>query len=542
MNYKDEIEYIASQIIDDKVVVPIIGLEVIMHRKRDENGEIIGEETLQSFIVDQFVKNEKLDVNQNDNKLIEKMKKEGYHGLTLLYRHFKDKGNLPEIRDEFERQIEFFVTKKAKKDIFLHDKVKEFLLVSHPSLILTTCPFGIIEDELNVIGGDYGTINLLAGKAMEGIDPVLMIDEDGGKLGTQENCVVHLFGANIKASDCPWVCTERKLLLYLHILHNQRLVDFKLAKVLEGKKFIVIGCNLPEWLFQFLLYPLKKANEANGSYWLGKVEKTEDVARQEEILNTLNEHLSTYRCNVRSYKILDDITRTIKEGESHEKESANDNNEIYDFFISHRKEDISITKEIVDTLKRWNFKVWVDYEHASEIAGAQWQNIQDVIVRSKHIVPVITHNYIERYNSPNDKNEVGVKELTEIAFEFMFPKYDKKKKSGANVLRNGAESFLIPILKCDDKILASILAGVPIPGDPTCDLDIKTIKACWDKNLIPKQFSDLHFFFIGETEEIKISENYFKNKQLWRKLQAQGKTMKELNFSIQEILNNNTHE
>lgn len=527
--YLEELEYLASM---TETMVPIIGLEMIMHRKQ-VNGKDV-EETVQSYIVDEFLRRGKLDIQAND-ELVCKMKREGYHGLTLLYQHFTKKGNSQEVRDEFESLIEFLVTKKdVRSDIYIHRSVKNFLEAVHPSLILTTIPFNFIEEELMAIN-NYDSVYLCVSKKDDNGSTELRIKETGQKLDQDGSFIVHLFGASraIESSTrFPWVCTERKLLLYLHSLHNQHLADFKLATILESKRFVVMGCNLPEWLFQFLLYPLKRENDANESLWLGNADNTSTKEEQEKVMTSLNEHLSAYNCEVKSYKILEDLTKYIQSSQSTIEEQ--DEPEVFDFFISHRKEDRRITEIVVGVLRKWKFNVWVDYEHKSDISGAQWQNIISAIEKSKHLVPIITSNYIDRYNE-KEKDEVSVKELTEIAFEYMFPEYDESKKSGSCKTREGAQNFIVPILKCDDTISLNKLTGLNLNDAPSLPLIIEVFKGCCEKGLLPKSFNELLCYEMGE--EVSSHDYYWKNINLWRDLQAQGTTMKELNFSIFNYLN-----
>ena len=544
-NNRYDIEPIISKI---DSMVPIVGLEMIMHKIRDEKNRVIGEETLQSYIVDAFIRKRYLDFN-NNTQLVERMKNEGYYGLSLLYNHFKFKSSSnPEERDDFDNYIEMVINEARKnKDVYLHQSIKFFLNTSKPSIILTTCPFNIIEEELNEGKRiNYDSIYYLVDKDNNG-EPILNEFSKAISLNEKNSFIVHLFGGTNEINErSPWVCTERKLMLFLHIFHKQRLGDsFKLATLLTGKKFLIMGCNLPEWLFQFMLYPLKRKNEADGSKWLKQIDNHKSTEEKKSYLSSINEHLSAYMCDAIDFDVLDDLTRELSR-----KQTKIEVNEVesYDFFISYRNGDHEVAEQVVNSLKKWGFNVWVDYEHKSDTAGGLSQNIQKAIEKSRHLVPIISTHYMERL-SENETEKFGVMRLTNIASYFMFPDYDETLHIGQNRCREGAEKFIIPIINFKGKYdLSKVWPGWP---KVNADLnDVSVILTCCNNNQIPipVQFRELEFFYINrefkESEKFDIALHDFEDIPFWRELKDKGKTMKELGLdllTLSERINNSSN-
>ena len=530
MNFKKSTAEIIVSEISNGNIVPIIGFDMLMH----------DDQTLQAYLIDRLCDDEFFDdeddeepmrlVDNNiNNELRQRMKNEGYHGFSILFDHLSasQKGENREGVLPIFPYIEDIV-EKEKKHIHLRSNVKEFLNVACPRLIITTIPFDIIEQELDL---KYESRYFIAGKeekdtmviAYKEEDTMVCLDSSIPSL-----CVYHLFGATTKiAAASPWVWTERHLLLYLHALHhlskflpdnNEDKSKVSLKDALKGSKFLVMGCNLPEWLFQFLLFPLKGTGDANGSYWIdnyakGKAydkEKEKDIAYKQ-----LAEQLNSFNCKVKKYSLLEKITTIIKKQKASKPIKDEKEPEYYDFFISYRKEDIEIAKRIVAELSKFECSIWFDDEHNEDLVGDQWAKIRSILERSRHLIPIITYTYLKRFDKDSELQGCGVANLTRQALSFMYPDFSRDHQ----VLQEGAEEFVCPIFIENESVKSHI-------GNLTTNFGL--YQQSLKDGELPVEFKnvnvrryDLKREFTDITKDVR-----------WKNLIGKGKTMKEVGFKL----------
>lgn len=500
--------FIAKQIDN---IVPIIGFDMCMH-----NGE-----TLQSYIVNRLC-DDKLDnkpilTETINHDLRQRMQNEGYHGFSMLYKRISRKlqGEYPDGNSHILAYISQIV-EEEKENIHLRDNVIEFLKEAHPSLILTTIPFDIIEKELyQELNHKYEARYFVASRDNDNDSKIIPNPE------IPPFCIFHLFGTTTESAS-PWVWTERHLLLYLHALHNQELSKFSIKKALLGKSFFVLGCNLPEWLFQFLLFPLKGSSSAKGSYWINKDnENIEECNQMDETLEQLSEKLDTYDCEVEPYSFLKNITTSIKNQKKSQILTTKKEPEYYDFFISHRKGDEKITAEVVNEIRKCKCEVWVDYEHPEHLAGDQWANIRHIVEKSRHIIPIITWEYLTRFAQDKEPERCGVANITKLVLSFMYPCNLEGKKS----LRPDADKFVIPVINEGEPLT---VFNDSLGSKSTAYLAVSTYHKFVENKKLPEDFEHLHVYHYGGKDD----ENSITNTQIWRDLIDKGKTMKELGYKL----------
>ena len=500
-------------------IVPIIGHEMFVYTKPD--GTV---ESQQSYLVDCFVESGTLSVSaSSDSRLITRMKTEGFHGLTLMYFNFTgSKPSNPEERGDFENYIEYYV-EQAKDSIGLNPSALSYLKATAPNLILTISPFPIIEQDMRKCGLVYESIYYIPGQIGESFAG---IDEIQGK-----KYVVHLFGGTQELSSStgtPWASTERKLLCYLHSLHNQDISKSVLVKILAMKKFLVMGCALPEWLFQFLLYPLKGRHEAGGSLWLDN--------NGDSSLELLNERLSCYNCEVKNFDLLDRLTEKIEKKRMAKDVLAElDQCSSYDFFVSHRAEDTDLTRQIVKKLREYGGTVWVDYEHTADMAGDQWHSIIQALEHSRHLIPIISGNYILRYRSKTLQPGRDVESITEAAISYM---YSGKANDPNSAPRSGAEKFVLPLLNKGERFVATMQV-YGMDQDIEFEVSPRTLSIFCkkDQSPLPRQFDNkLHCYFWEDESSISAQVNSIHDETVWRSLAKEGRTMAEQGESIVDYL------
>ena len=496
--------FIAKQIYN---IVPIIGFDMCMHNS----------ETLQSYIVNRLC-DDKLDNKPIVTEIVgedlrHRMRNEGYHGFSMLYKRILKKwqGEYPDGNSQILAYIAQIV-EEEKYNIHLRDSVIEFLKEAHPSLIITTIPFDIIEKELEQeVNPRYESRYFVASRDNDNDSKIIPNSE------IPSFCIFHLFGTTTDSAS-PWVWTERHLLLYLHALHNQELSQFSIKKALLGKSFFVLGCNLPEWLFQFLLFPLKGSSSAKGSYWINNINEDYQL---DESFELLSEQFETYDCEVERYSFLEDITTCIRHQKELKKSTIKKVPEYYDFFISHRKGDEKITKEIVNEIRKCKCEVWVDYEHPEHLAGDQWANIRQIIEKSRHIIPIITWEYLTRFSQDKESERCGVANLTKLVLSFMYPCDSEGKKS----LRADAEKFVIPVINEGESMT---VFNEFLGSKSTAYLDVGTYHTFVKNKRLPEDFEKLHVYHYGGKDD----ENSISKTQIWRDLAEEGKTMKELGHKL----------
>ena len=355
-------------------LVPIIGDEMFVYEK---NGMEI---PLQHYIVDHFRNRILFDEEGDDKKvfgnkdnLLEEMKKQGYYGMTLLYKHF-----IPQLTREngFKEAIADFY-KNNHEQIHLKRIVKEFLLKSNYPLVITTSPFNIIERDLNYQNSIF-------------YDTEVGCDEE---ITESIHCVYHLFGPRQKEKNAynitslingNFVTNEYELLEFLHAINKTP--HSALTKYLKEKFLLVLGCCLPNWFFRFLLYPIHNS----GDVFLVNSEVTSEK---------LDYYLYCVGYNKSCY--IEQILQELKEKIDLEVEESYEN-AVFLSFASEDKEPASKLKELLE--EEFGIKVWM---YSDEIISGSWQKqIEDSFNKSKYFVPLITENYLNKLDNPNS----GLKE------------------------------------------------------------------------------------------------------------------------------------
>ena len=103
---------------------------------------------------------EKLLDNESSPEIIDKIRSEGYRGLDILFEEYrrikKDvedvDANFVDYADDLKDIIADGITDNK---LHLRDDVKQFLLAGKFEVVATTCPFHILEEEINYDGQEY---------------------------------------------------------------------------------------------------------------------------------------------------------------------------------------------------------------------------------------------------------------------------------------------------------------------------------------------------------------------------------------------------
>lgn len=404
-------EEVRGIIISDMVkkrnsIVPIIGEDTIVYK--DEGTDKVV--PFQEFILRKFQERyPNINVCETD---LTAMRSRGYYGLSLLSQHYNEQGR---FLDDFMAFVE-----ENKGRIKLKDEVFDFLVTFNFPIIITTVCFDIVEQQLK--GQiDYKKIWYKPNAKNDSLPPC---------------CVYHILG---QAKDgSKWVYDEDSLLTFL-LSHNDKdygatgLIDFLKE---NEKKLFVLGCNLPNWLFRFLLQPTWSGRNSNlkttQGYWINK-EKPEDSF--ENFLKKKN-----FSADEQVKEILVDATKLLKEElerEAEERSSMIDAEEHFDVFISYASEDRQITTAIFEALKNMNVKAWFDDRGKGEITPGQkyWERIENGIRHSAHFMPIITGNWMHKLT-----NTSPLKEETYIVRDWL----DECRKDEANCQLKA--NYSIPVI------------------------------------------------------------------------------------------------
>jgi hypothetical protein len=358
------------------VVVPILGEDIFFVSKNGTDRNSIHQYLLECFISE-----------YGDNGLTMEDKaiivKESYYGLSKLERFFSS---------DFETDYRCYI-RNAKKNGWIHidETVAAFLEVFRFPLIITTTAFDFLEEMLPM--GRYNAITYSPNST------------NAVRIETSKTTIYHIFGTI--SDGGRWVYDEDKLLEFLHSLHDADTTATSLKQYIDSKncRLLAIGCNLPDWLFRFLWYPIKSGsidNKQKKGYWINARENTESF---NDFLDNIKFYSST--------EVTDILALAVHEMQAQESnQSTVEEMAIYDAFISYASEDKPIVQKIFDILTHQGYKIWFDKDGSGKIeAGSNYmKRIESGIERSNHYIPIITGNFINKVLNPesNLKKEVDL--------------------------------------------------------------------------------------------------------------------------------------
>lgn len=359
-----------------EVVVPILGDDIFFVSQNGTDRQSLHEYLLDCFLSEYGDKG----MTEDDKNVIIKGY---YYGLSKLERFFPT---------DFETDYRCYI-RNAKKNGWINiDKtILEFLEAFRFPLIITTTGFDFLEEMLSSVR--YYSIAYSPNSS------------NSTKIESSKPTIYHIFGTISDGGQ--WVYDEDKLLEFLHSLHNADTTSTSLKQYIDSKncRLLAIGCNLPDWLFRFLWYPIKSSSidsKQKKGYWISSRENSESF-------NDFLENIKFYSSN----EVNDILSLAIDE--LHTQESCQTNSEEvirYDAFISYASEDKPVAQKIFDILTRQGYSVWFDKDGTGKIeAGSNYmRKIMSGIEHSNHYIPIITGNFINKVLNPesNLKKEVDL--------------------------------------------------------------------------------------------------------------------------------------
>lgn len=400
---------------------------------------------------------EKLLDDESSPEIIDKIRSEGYRGLDILFEEYrrikKDvddvDANFVDYADDIKEIIADGITDNK---LHLRDDVREFLLAGKFEVVATTCPFHILEEEINYDGQEYNVSSFA---------PISSTQGSRSEATLKLPSIYQIFG------DCEgdeWVAGEEDLLKFLHYLNQTETEKgygaSQLVKYIKDKRqddnkglglLMPIGCdNLPNWLFRFLWYPFSQArldsgNKSQGGVW-------PEYSSDESFYKFLCKyHFKTFSGSTNILRVddnagdpvLERLTKEFNAKENNLKGYASENLGVqwgekgeWDFFISYASEDVDLANRIYNTLTNECGKtVWMDRRGRIKPGDEYWTAIKHGITHSSKFIFLITNNYLRKAIEKNHKDEntgevgpTGVyKEIEKIKEFFIVKRWDGQR-------------------------------------------------------------------------------------------------------------------
>lgn len=398
----DSTERIIKDLVEKKdSIIPIIGNDMIVYKPTETSKEIL----LQEHILEHFSEGKHIDPRK-----LNAMKKQSYYGMSVFSKEDSY------FIDDYCRYIKQGL---KERKIRLKEKLLDFLKEFNFPIIITTICFDIIEQELRDMGIKYSSARYVPKNPRIVTKDNSLVNKD-----LPNRCIYHIFGIAEDAQD--WVFDEEQLLFFLKSLNDINCGAIGLANHIKNHRLrlLVLGCNLPDWLFRFLWCPIqeKSNGKTKQGYWLNKEMPNasfEDFL--EEIRYTPAEEIED---------ILSKATKQLvyeREATINNIQNTNNRIEHYDIFLSYASEDRSIVDRIYDILhNQHHLSVWFDDRGEGEIniGDPYWENIKEGIEKSTHFMPIITEHYLEKSIGTSNLNKE-----TEMAYDFYIQNKDNLKRN-----------------------------------------------------------------------------------------------------------------
>lgn len=348
---EDLIEDIIENI-HNRAIVPIIGDDAYYIKE--------SEFSIQHFILDRVLKRKNL-----DNTYKAEDYQDGIKGYTRLSSRLLKDYNL--ILKKLI--IQEFTKTDIKSRIRVRDDVKCFLNRGDFPLIISTSIYTILSEEL---AKEYNVV--LYQKEQKSSQDISLSDDD-----IPERTIYNIFGNLATNIEC--VFTENDFLSYLHCLHDTNTYPKTLKHYLLSHYVLMLGCDIPDWTFRFLLYSLKanhgelKPKEGTGglnSFVGGSISKK------------INEELEMFLSDI-SYLSSRKVSDFLRDVNRHLHPVNRPK-----LFLSCSHDDY---EDVLDLKKKLSekFDVWFCPEQTEERCGDKyWLKIRQGLMEADYFMPYVT--------------------------------------------------------------------------------------------------------------------------------------------------------
>lgn len=469
---KEELEELVKEVLEKRDrIIPIIGDDCYVGFSEKDSGKVL-------MPLQQWLTEELLAYHSSDS-IKKKISSCGFHGLDLLYEEYgrvfpKKKGFL-----HFKNRITSIIEKGiSEKRVFIREDVKDFLLAGKFKVVVTTCPYDILQNEITYGDKIYNISSFVPQKNLG--------TKSRSEAKLELPSIYQLFG-NCKDE---YVSGEGSLLKFLHYINQtdtekgfgaSQLVKYIKDKGQDNRGLgllMPIGCNnLPNWIFRFLWYPfcvdrlLGNDSDNQGGVW-HKYSNDESFYAFLDKYNfrTFSEPTDVLKSNemdgdpvlIRLTKEFQNRDNRLNNYISSELQIQNTNNDEWDFFISYASEDLDFVQKVYDVLnRRFEKTVWMDRRGRIKPGDEYWDAIQHGIEHSKRFVFIVTESYLRKAIGKNFVDETGYMGPTGVYQEIELIKHHilNKKKDGDKVSS-------IPLILDGTKVTYTDNAGVMHVDEP----------------------------------------------------------------------------
>lgn len=349
----DLIENIVDSI-QAKAIVPVIG---------DDAYYVEGAETsIQYFLLDKVLKNANL-----ENTYKAEDYQDGIKGYTRLSSRLRREHNLA-LKQKIIHELK---NPDIKSRIHLRDEIKRFLDYGDFPLIISTSIYSILAKELTK---DYQVVSYQ--KEQKPSQDISLLDDK-----ISNDVIFNIFGNLAPHTDC--VFTDSDFLSYLHCLHDTNTWPKNIKRYLEPRYVLMLGCDIPDWTFRFLLYSLKAKN--------GDLRPKEDVGGLNyfvggNLSKKINEELEMFLSDI-SYHSSRQISIFLNEINLSLRPVSKPK-----LFLSCLSDEYN-SAEVLELSRKLSekFDVWFCPEQIEEKGGERyWQKIRQGLEEAEYFMPFVT--------------------------------------------------------------------------------------------------------------------------------------------------------
>ena len=388
-NIVGKIQYKNSDNKRESMIVPVIGDEVFYVEDNEEKVPI------QVYLTRQiWEKNLKERIPYN------KSYADGFRGYTLLAK---------DIRQQVEKDLHDCLIEavtECKNRILVDKEVLDFLINGEFPLIITTSIYGVLERYLK----NYEVRSYIKEKSDEH-DISLAFDSTYEQRISKSSIYCLLGQLN---RYLPSVVTENDFLSYLYSLQDTNLHPVYLKKYLTTRSVFMLGCDLPDWTFRFLLFSLKHKNgelkESNG---------TRNDFAGGTLSDNIDSELERFLSDIK-YHSCNKVTEFLRDINAKLNPEAKPR-----LFLSCYNKDYTALLPLKEKLSA-RFDVWFCPEQVEGLGGEQyWRKIKEGLASSQYIMPVVTDSLalkLDKIKSlsvePEPDNEQGIATEWKLALRY----------------------------------------------------------------------------------------------------------------------------
>ena len=332
------------------------------------------------------------------------------------------------IEKMMKTRIDSFIARNRNK-IKIDPILIDFLSAGKFPLILTSCPWFFLEDALKDIA-DYKPYEHKW--AYENATNDEQISEN-------DFTIYHLFGSE---SSGKWAYDEKTLLTCLYS-YQDRKHSSSLPRFLKDKNLIVLDDSLPNWLFRFLWYPISnhnntKTDEQEGLWIVPSEIKPDFNVFLDEIGYMTENKQKDFIIQTTSLLKGVEITNEYK----------------FDIFLSYNHADKEIAHKIFNEFKKRGLNVWFDEDINSgklTEGGEYWERIKLGIKRSRYYMPIISENFIMKYQQWNERKEcIPNSDKDGVIYETYLVDQERKNRIEIQRIDNNKYIYELPVIVNSD--------------------------------------------------------------------------------------------